>query len=249
MNRKKLIVFDIHGTLTEDTSVMDEEMSFLLAELLKVNDVALLSGGDYAQCETQILKNLQHHAPLQRLFLFPVYGTNFYRYEGFWKKVYEDSFTAEEKEKIMHAFETAFKNCRYAHPATIYGHVFEDRNVQIAFSALGMKAPRELKNEFDPDKKKRKQLKEELGKLLPECTITIRGATTIDVMKKGVNKEYGIEQIEKYLTIPRIDMLFIGDDFSAEGNDYPVKSMGIEFRSVTSIEDTKKIIRQILAGN
>ena len=55
---KKLIVFDLDGTLAESKSALDAEMSDLLHDLLGIVKVAVISGGDWPQFETQVLAHL-----------------------------------------------------------------------------------------------------------------------------------------------------------------------------------------------
>jgi len=45
---KKLIVFDLDGTLADSKSALDAEMSALLHDLLGIVQVAVISGGDLA---------------------------------------------------------------------------------------------------------------------------------------------------------------------------------------------------------
>ncbi len=55
---KKLIVFDLDGTLAESKSPLDAEMSKLLGVLLGIVKVAVISGGNWPQFEKQVLANL-----------------------------------------------------------------------------------------------------------------------------------------------------------------------------------------------
>ena len=57
---KKLIVFDLDGTLAESKSALDPEMSGLLHGLLGIVNVAVISGGDWPQFETQVVSKLPH---------------------------------------------------------------------------------------------------------------------------------------------------------------------------------------------
>ena len=75
---KKLIVFDLDGTLAESKSPLDAEMSGLVHDLLGVVKVAVISGGDWPQFEKQFLCN------------FPM--TNAWRIYPFFPPV-EQSFT------------------------------------------------------------------------------------------------------------------------------------------------------------
>ncbi len=61
---KKLIVYDLDGTLAKSKSSLDDEMSALLYDLLGVAKVAVISGGDWPQFEKQVLSNLPHDEPV-----------------------------------------------------------------------------------------------------------------------------------------------------------------------------------------
>jgi len=52
---KKLIVYDLDGTLAESKSALDAEMAGLLHDLLGVVKVAVISGGAWKQFEEQPL--------------------------------------------------------------------------------------------------------------------------------------------------------------------------------------------------
>ena len=95
---KKLIVFDLDGTLAESKSSVDSEMSELLYALLAIVKVAVISGGDWPQFEKQLLSNLPDDERLVNLSLLPTCGTKFFQYTGDWKKIYsEDPRTKKRK--------------------------------------------------------------------------------------------------------------------------------------------------------
>jgi HAD superfamily hydrolase (TIGR01484 family) len=135
----------------------------------------------------------------------------------------------------------------YSHPQKIYGELIEDRGTQITFSALGQQAPLRLKEkwkeEHTPDKLK---IAQTLQKHLPDLEVRAAGYTSIDVTRKGIDKEYGIRQIKKHLGISFDEMLFVGDALFPGGNDYAVFRTGVPCLEVKGPEDTKKIIRSLL---
>jgi len=90
---KKLIVFDLDGTLAESKSAVDPAMSGLLHDLLAIVKVAIISGGGWPQFEKQVVAKLPHDERLTQLSLLPTCGTKFYQYSGDWKKLYEEDFT------------------------------------------------------------------------------------------------------------------------------------------------------------
>ncbi len=245
---KKLIVIDLDGTLTPSKFDLEPEMAGMLVKLLEKKKVAVIGGGGYKQFQNQFIAHLNcpEHL-LGNLFLFPTCSTRFFRYEnGEWKKVYEQPLSKEEKEKIFEAFEKTFNEIGYQHPEKLYGEVIEDRISQITFSALGQQTPLHLKKQWDPDASKRLKMKEVLDKLIPEFEVRVGGTTSIDVTRKGIDKAYGIEQIEKHLEIKKEQMLFIGDALFEGGNDWPVKKTGVECIQVNGPEDTIKVIEKIL---
>ena len=96
---KKLIVFDLDGTLAESKSSIDAEMANLLDSLLGIVKVAVISGGAWPQFEKQVLAHLRHDERLKNLSLLPTCGTKFYQYESHWEQLYSEDFTAAERRR------------------------------------------------------------------------------------------------------------------------------------------------------
>lgn len=247
---KKLIVFDLDGTLTESKSEIDTETALLLGKLLEIKKVAIIGGGKFDRFERQLLSKLSVSPKfLADLFLFPVTATEFYKYkDGEWTEIYNQKFSEEEKEKILSALDATFKELSYRHPEKIYGDLIEDRGSQITFSALGQEAPADIKEKWNAENPDiRSKMEEILQKHLSDMEVKVAGLTSIDVTRKGIDKGYGIKQMEKYLDISLEDMLFVGDNFSHEGNDEPVLRMGVLCFEVKNIKDTRKIIIRLLS--
>ena len=104
---KSLIVFDLDGTLALSKSAIDDEMASLLGQLLEVEKVAIISGGDYPQFEQQVLGHLRG-GDLVKLSILPTSGTKFFTYDGEWHKLYSEDLTADEKRKIEDALNHHF---------------------------------------------------------------------------------------------------------------------------------------------
>jgi phosphomannomutase len=243
---KKLIVFDLDGTLAESKSALDAGMSEVLHDLLGIVKVAVISGGDWPQFETQLLSNLPHDERLQNLVLLPTCGTKYFQYAGEWKKVYSEDFTAEEKEKIVSSIAKAFEESGFK-VEKVWGEVIEDRGSQITLSALGQQAPLEEKEKWDPDFSKRKKIKAILDSYIPDFSVRLGGTTSIDVTRPGVDKAYGIGKLRDMLGIPLKEMLFIGDALFEGGNDYPVKEAGVLSIAVRGPKETKPVVEAIIA--
>jgi len=243
---KTLVIFDLDGTLAESKASLDAEMAALLARLLEIIKVAVISGGAWAQFEKQVLPNLPHDERLKDLSLLPTCGTKFYRYDGTWRMLYSEDFSAAEKERIIGGLNKSIDQSGFR-AVKHWGDLIEDRGSQITFSALGQEAPLDEKKKWDPDFKKRKKIKEILKPLIPEFSIQFGGATSIDVTKPGIDKGYGVRKLHDTLGIAIEDMIFVGDAVFPGGNDYPAKQAGVVSIEVRDPHETKRVIEAFIA--
>lgn len=243
---KRLVVFDLDGTLAESKSPLDAEMSTLLHALLGVVRAAVISGGAWPQFEGQLLANLRRDERLTNLSLLPTCGTQFRVYQGVWTELYSEDLTAAEKKKIIGALEEAFRGAGFE-PTATWGDVIEDRGSQITLSALGQKAPLEAKARWDPDFAKRTKLKTVLDRLIPEFSVRLGGSTSIDVTKPGIDKGYGIRKLRDVLGISLDEMLYVGDALFPGGNDYAAKEAGVACIQVRNPDETKRVIETVVA--
>jgi phosphomannomutase len=243
---KKLIVYDLDGTLAESKSALDAEMAALLHQLLGIVKVAVISGGDWPQFEKQLLSNFPQDGSLVNLSLLPTCGTKFFQYIREWKKLYSEDFTASEKEKIISSLQKAVAVAGFK-VEKLWGEAIEDRGSQVTYSALGQQAPLEEKDKWDPDFAKRQKIKAILDTFIPEFSVRLGGATSIDVTKPGIDKAYGIRKLRDLLGISLKEMIFIGDALFVGGNDYPAEQAGVVSISVRGPNETKPVTETIIA--
>ncbi len=243
---KRLIVFDLDGTLAKSKSALDDEMAGLMTRLLAVVKVAIISGGDYPQFQTQVLARLPAAGNLANLSILPTSGTKFFSYDGEWRKLYSEDLTAAEKQQIEDSLEKAVAQSGLQ-PKETWGERIEDRGTQITYSALGQQAPLDAKAQWDPDFSKRKQIQAILDGMLPNFSVRLGGTTSIDVTRPGIDKAYGIHKLRDILNIPLADMLFIGDAIFPGGNDYAAKEAGVDCIAVRDPEETKRVVEAIIA--
>ncbi len=243
---KKLIVYDLDGTLAESKSSLDAKMAGLIHDLLGLVKVAVISGGDWPQFEKQVLSHLPHDERLANLSLLPTCGTKFYRYSGEWKKLYSEDFSADQKAKIIVSLKQAVAQAGFTQE-NVWGEVIEDRGSQITFSALGQQAPFEEKDQWDRDYAKRKKIKDSLEPMIPGFSVRMGGATSIDVTKLGIDKAYGIRKLRDLLGISIKEMVYIGDALFKGGNDYPAEEAGVVSIPVCGPSETKPVTEAIIA--
>lgn len=247
---KKLIIFDLDGTLTESKAALTSNMGSLLTRLMAKMPVAIMSGGSYAQFEKQLLSSMPKDANFENLYLFPTSAAQCYTWkDGAWRFLYNNPFTPEDKSRISQALLESLRETGLDQPPPqLWGEQTEDRGTQITWSALGQEAPIEMKKSWDPDRKKRLPLQAALLARLPGFSIRINAANSIDITREGMTKAYGIRQLSELTHVPISSMLYVGDALFPGGNDEIVKETGISTEQVDGPAVTARVIERILTA-
>ncbi len=241
-SKKKVIIADVDETVCESCQPLSPRMAEHLDLLIKKGyQFAFISGTKSEDLQLMISSRLteEHH-------LLGTTGTRYLKVKnGMTEQVYNHTFTAAEKEEICAAFEKLIGQFNIV-PLTSKEDQLQDRESQITLSALGRHAPSELKKNFDPGGEKRKVWVEFLQKSLPEKKYDIRigGTSSIDITRKGLDKEWGILEFAKYNNISLGEILFIGDKLYPEGNDYPAAKI-VDCIAVKNPEDTLRELRKL----
>ena len=241
-----LVAFDLDDTLAPSKSAIPPAMAAALRRLLDVVPVCIISGGQVGQFRNQVLAHLDADADeLSRLHLMPTCGTRYYTYDSSrsgagteaWNLVYANDLTPEQIRTGFEIVEAQARRLGLWEERT-WGEILEDRGSQITFSALGQDAPLEAKRAWDPTGEKKSTLRDAVAPLLPELEVRSGGSTSVDITLKGVDKAYGMKRLAEITGIALEEMLFIGDRLDPEGNDYPVKALGVPCQAVGGWQDT-----------
>ncbi|MFA5791862.1 MAG: HAD-IIB family hydrolase [Candidatus Paceibacterota bacterium] len=250
---KKIIAFDVDGTLTASKSPITEDMVFLLKELIKQKTVIAMSGAKFGQFETQFLplflNDNSFASFLPNLIIISTSGTQRYEYDIIKKEyiqTFKEPLDENVKKRIKELLQKVIDSNLYDIPQNIAGDIVEDRDTQITFSACGQLASIEIKKAWDPDQKKRKRIVADLERELPEVTMLINAYSSIDIVPKGFNKAVGLMQFINKLNLEKSDVIFVGDGLFPGGNDYSVKEAGFDTMPVTGPEETALIIKEWL---
>ncbi len=252
----RLVAFDLDDTLAPSKTAADPHMARLLVDLLDAVQVCVISGGNFAQFETQLVANLplDHPDALTRMHLMPTCGTQYYRYEpaagsatGGWRQQYAENLTDEQKAAALAAVETEARRLGFWESET-WGPILEDRGSQITFSALGQAAPVDAKKSWDPTGEKKNALRAAVEPLLPELEVRSGGSTSVDITRRGIDKAYGMRKLAELTGIPFEQMVFVGDRLDPDGNDFPVVALGIPTHAVENWHDTAAFVEGFLRG-
>ena len=252
---KKLIAFDLDGTLAPSKSHFDPRMVTLFNRLLEKYDVCVISGGKYELFQRQFLTQISTDPVLLgRLHLMPTSGTRYYTFvDGLWTQQYAEDFTADQKQQIIAALAEGLEESGYKADKT-YGETIEDRDSQITLSILGQEIVAELgeegvriKEEWDPDGSKKLAIRDIVARKIPDFNVRAAGATSIDVTRPGIDKAYGMKRLMEATGFSKEDLLFMGDKIIPGGNDYAVEEAGIDCISVGGWQDTAYAVEGIVS--
>ncbi len=252
--KKKLIAFDLDGTLAPSKSHFHPRMVNMFDRLLEKYHVCVISGGKYELFQRQFLTQITSEPHLlEKLHLMPTSGTRYYRFENNeWVQKYAENIPPQDKKKIIKALEEGLEESGYREKK-LYGDIIEDRDTQISLSVFGQEIVAELgeeglkiKEEWDPDGSKKMRLRDIIAPKIPDFEVRSAGATTIDVTRPGIDKGYGMSRLMKANGFAKTDILFMGDKVIPGGNDYAVEEMGIDCIQVRNWQDTAYAVEGIV---
>ena len=244
--KMKTIVFDLNGTLSKSNEPIDSETGSLLKSLLSTYIVAIVSGASWKQMQYQVLDQLDIDRPeINNLYLLPTSGGSMYQVWGKygWVAAYQNKFDRRDTVKIVKVLEDMVNDYELERPKSAWGKQIDCRECQVTFSALGPKAPVDIKEHWDFDNSKRKALVSSLQPKLQGYDIFISGKTSIDICPGGINKKFGVDELMKRLHISKDDVVYVGNSIFRGGNDYAAVEMGLEYVQVQNPEHTKNWIR------
>jgi len=245
-NNKKVIIADVDDTICESCQQISPEMAKQISRMIKNGyKFAFISGtknSDLMKMISSIIKE-EHH-------LLGTTGTNYILIkDGNPEVKYNLSFTIEEKKEIFNALEELIVEFNI-NSMTTKEDQLQDRDSQITLSAIGRNAPSIMKRNHDPDGIKRatwvKYLRNFLSK--GKYDIKVAGTTSIDITRKGLDKEWGIRKFSKFNNINFDEILFFGDKIYPGGNDYPATRI-VDCIAVKSPQDTLNKLKNLESGN
>lgn len=244
--RKRLVVFDLNGTLCEPNKPLDEEMADLFTRLLCLVKVAVVSGRDENEIRRQLLAPLESADALDHLTVLAANGGKVVHCGPGWESPDADDLTTEDKDEILRLLREALA-ASDSETIEVSGEQIIDRGSQITFCALGTEANPETRAAWDSDHEKRMRLKSAFDALTTDYSVRLSGMTSLDITRVGIDKSYGIRQLRDNLGIALDEMLFVGASLFPGGNDHPVKELGVLTIQVSNPGETKRVIETMLA--
>ncbi len=216
---KKLIVFDLDGTLTQHKTQITPANKAVLDTLAKRYDLLMAGGGG---CE-RIYKQLNEY-PITILGNYGMEESHIV--DGEFKIVREEKCPADKKffEKSCDALRKKYGYTDYKGESVEY-----HESGMVTFSILGTKADKADKLAFDPDKVKRRAMFPEAKEIFKDYSVFIGGTTSLDITPKQYNKFDAVMRYAAEHGYSMDQILFVGDDFADGGNDSQIRLGGMDY--------------------
>ena len=233
---KKLLCFDLDGTLTQHRSPLEEKNRKLLSELSKKYKVIMVGAGNAPR-----IYNQMDEYPIDII-------ANYGMQES---KIIDGKFTIVRE--IITQPDKAYFIEKIEYLRQKYGYTqYKGEGVEfhatgmVTFPLLGTKADIADKIAFDPTREKRKVLYPEVLELFPDYTVYIGGSSSFDFTEKKYNKYDAIMSYAKENGYTKEEILYIGDDFGDGGGDSHIRLGGMDYIEITDYTKTAEALAYLL---
>jgi HAD superfamily hydrolase (TIGR01484 family) len=220
---KKLICFDLDGTLTQHRSPLGEKNRAVLDKLSKKYKLIMVGAGN-----TTRIYNQMGGYPID------IIG-NYGKEEA---HVIDGVFKIVRQDKSLPDKEFFIKQIEYLRQK--YGYTeFKGETVEfhdsgmITFPLLGTKADVKDKIAFDPTREKRRVLYPEVLEIFKDYSVYIGGSSSFDFAEKQYNKYDAIMKYAQENGYTLDEILYVGDDFGDGGGDSHVRIFGMDYVEIT----------------
>ena len=231
-NVKRLLCFDLDGTLTQHRSHMPDANKKLLERLDAKYKLIMVGAGNAPR-----IYNQMEQFPVDIIANYGMQESAMV--DGEFKIIREDT-AIPDKDYFS-------KTCQYLREKYGYteyagAHLEFHASGMVTFCLLGSGAKIEDKVVFDPDRSKRRVLYEEVCSLFPDHVVYIGGSSSFDFAPKQYNKYDSIMKYASEHGYSLDEILFIGDDFGDGGGDSHVRIKGMDY---VQVDDYTKLPEQL----
>jgi HAD superfamily hydrolase (TIGR01484 family) len=217
--QKKLLVFDLDGTLSNHRTPMPEESRALLDALGKKYHLVMCGAGNVARVFNQM-----GNYPIE---LIGNYGMMEAKVENGELVVTKQIVTEVDKEFFLR--ETNRLREKYGYTEYAGEPIEWHPSGMVTFALIGTKAKREDKHLFDPDRAKRRVMYPEVLEIFKDYTVFIGGSTSFDIVAKQYNKYDATLEYAHLHGYTKDQIIFFGDDMGDGGGDSHVRLGGMDY--------------------
>ena len=254
--KKRIVLFDMDGTLTPPRKELDRDLIPALRELAKISEIGIVTGSDHNYVLQQMGLLMENSEIRYKLHILPCNGTKYYPPPKTAAHTHELAFQKNMREELGELqFSTIMRFILqrqaqlHLYNIPLTGHFVNYRGSMINWCPIGRNAndnDRQRFEEFDKvDNSFRmneiKGFEKFLVKtnMLDRLTIKLGGETSFDIYPKGWDKTFALQHFQDY------ECWFVGDRCGENGNDQAIyEKLRVHGRSF-EVKSTKETLHLI----
>lgn len=234
----KVVAMDLDGTLTQHKTPISAEQRAVLSALSEKYKLLMVGAGQVMRIFNQL-----EGFPID---IIGNYGMQYGVYNADTKSIdLVKDITAEcDREKTVEKV-NLLRN-KYGYTEYAGDSVEFHSSGCVTFPLLGTAAKQEDKLSFDPDRKKRRKIYDDVVKTFDEYCVFVGGSSSFDMAPKPYNKYHALDTYCKEQGLSHENIVYIGDDYGQGGNDESVYKSDFPYITIDNYLDFKKVTEPLL---
>lgn len=238
LEKVKVIAMDLDGTLTQHKTPLSAEQRAVLEELSKKYKLLMVGAGQVMRIFNQLEK-------------FPIdiignYGMQYGKYNAETKGIDIVRDINAECDKKLVAEKIQILREKYGFLEYAGEPVEYHPSGCITFPIIGTKAKQEDKLSFDPDRKKRREIYQDVVNTFSDYCVFVGGSSSFDMAPKPYNKYYALDLYCKENGYSHSEVVYIGDDYGLGGNDESVYLSDFNYLTIDNYEEFPNVVKPLL---
>lgn len=234
----KVMAFDLDGTLAQHKQPLPLRNRNTLIALSKKYKLLMVGAGQIARIFEQIAQ-----LPVD---ILANYGMQYGIYDKSTQKlnIVRNIVVPCDREKAER-FTTAFRE-KYGFTDYSGNNVEFHPSGCITIPLLGASARLEDKLAFDPDRKKRRAIYNDVVNAFPDYHVFVGGSSSFDLAPKPYNKYNALDNWCKENGYEHSEVVFVGDDYGLGGNDEPIYKSDFNFIKVDNYLNFPEYVKDFI---
>ncbi|MBR5586880.1 MAG: HAD hydrolase family protein [Clostridia bacterium] len=236
ISKIKVVAMDLDGTLTQHKQPLDKAHKDALTKLSERYTLLMVGAGQVMR-----IFNQMEHFPID---IIGNYGLQYGIYKDGEIETLRD-LTFDIDRPAAEAKVTALRE-KYGYTEFAGDNVEYHPSGCLTFPLLGTKANQADKLAFDPDRKKRRKIYDDVVATFSDYSVFVGGSSSFDMAPKPYNKYFALDLYCKEKGLLHENVVYIGDDYGLGGNDESVYKSDFNYLTIDDYRDFPEIIKPLL---
>ncbi len=236
MAEKRLLAFDMDGTMTQHKTPLKAAQKSTLDALGKKYKLLMIGAGAVMRIFNQL-----NQYPID---IVGNYGMQL----GIYKNGTQDIIFSANEPCDRESVDRRVTELRKKYGYNDYAGENTEFHPSgcITIPLLGTKADPDDKLAFDPDRKKRRLMLDDVKALFPEYNVFIGGSSSFDMNPVPYDKAWALADYCRRFGYAKDEVIYVGDDYDIGGNDEPVLLAGYDFIKIDNYLDFPEKMESLL---